>query len=146
VDAAKAGQATVVEALHAERKAIHASGKVGLETIMLHRARIGFQSHFKAWCELQPRCAAIEDRADVRGIEQARRSPAEEHAGHRAAPDQRQILIEIGEQRGNVVALGQFALQPMRIEIAVRAFAHAPGNVDVERQRRQGKHGDIVAA
>ena len=34
--------------------------------------------------------------------------------------------------------LGRFPARLMAIEIAIRTFAHAPRNMDVERERRQG--------
>ena len=40
-------------------------------------------------------------------------------------------------KRVDIGRIGQRGFQLMRIEIAVRAFAHAPGHVHVQRQRRQ---------
>jgi hypothetical protein len=46
--------------------------------------------------------------------------------------DQRQIGVQIRQQVIDVFVMRHFALQRVRVEVAVGAFLHAPRNVDVE--------------
>ena len=50
----------------------------------------------------------------------------------------RQAVIEVRDQAIDIGFFRNRALGFMRVEIAIRTFADAPGDVDVERQRRQG--------
>jgi hypothetical protein len=70
---------------------------------------------------------AFEQAAQRFGAEQARRAATEEDRADFTAVDGVQVLIEVGQQRVDV----------WRVEVAIRAFAHAPRDVDVQRQGRQ---------
>ncbi len=83
---------------------------------------------------------AGEQPIDGRGGEEAGRAAADEHGADLAAPDRRQRGLEIGEQRIDVRVFGNRAARLVRVEVAVRALAHAPRQVHVQRQRRQ--HGE----
>ena len=51
--------------------------------------------------------------------------------------DRPALGIQIAQQRVDVALLGQFLAQRVRIEVAVRAFLHAPRKVRVQRERRR---------
>ncbi len=78
--------------------------------------------------------------------QQAGRAAAEENAVHAPPPNQRQRLLEVGGQRGNIALLGKLAARFMRVEVAVRALAHAPGDMHIQRQRRQCLEGHLDRA
>src|SRR3546814_4330440 len=106
---------------------------------------MGFQRERGPRREAQARAGALQERIDGLGREQARRAAAEEHAVHGAAPGQRQVMVQVRQQRLDVLrerwrAAG--AAEFVRVEIAVRALAYAPGQVDVERQGRRGEDVD----
>jgi hypothetical protein len=74
------------------------------------------------------------------GREQAGRAAADEDAVHRPAPDQRQRGLQVGAQGVEVALLGQPGAPParnVRVEVAIGALAQTPGQVHVQRQRRQ---------
>ena len=54
------------------------------------------------------------------------------------------LRLEIALQRGDVALLLELPVQGVRVEIAVRALADAPGKVHVERERWNFEHGDIA--
>ncbi len=85
----------------------------------------------------QPCADAAEQAVDRVGGEDARRSAADEHADDLAAPHERQRALEILQQRVDVLRLGDLAARLVRVEVAVRALAHAPRNVHVQRKWRQ---------
>ena len=141
VDAAQPCQAAVVETLDAEAQPVDAGLPVVPEASVLGGAGVGLECDLGIGREAQARRGAFEEPGDRRGRKQARRTAAEEHAVHRAAPDQRQVLIEIGQQRIHVgIERRRAALEFVRVEIAVRTLSHAPGQVHVQRQRR-GQQG-----
>src|SRR3546814_7831590 len=49
----------------------------------------------------------------------------------------RQQRLDVLRERWRAAGAAEF----VRVEIAVRALAYAPGQVDVERQGRRGEHG-----
>ena len=139
VDAAEALQATVVETLDAEAQPIHARRAITLEAAMLGGAGIGFQGDFEAGREAQPGAGLLQERVDRFRREQRGRAAAEEHRLHGATPRQRQVDVEVGNQGVDIRRERQGATLFMRIEVAVRTFAHAPRQVHVQRQRRGGR-------
>src|SRR3546814_13021631 len=70
---------------------------------------------------------------------QAWRTAAEEDRTQAAVPDVLKIRAKIGQQRGDIGVFGQFGSGRVGIEVAVRAFAHAPGYMYVRRQREIGR-------
>ena len=136
VDAADALERSIVETLHAETDAVDAGTTVIRKRPMLDRAGIGFLRDLDARREIQPRADAVQDARDSVRREQARCAPTEKNRLQFAPLRQRQVLIQVAQQRSDVLFLRQRLRRVVRIEIAVRAFAHAPGDVDVERQWR----------
>src|SRR5207342_426212 len=136
VDAAKALQAAIVEALDAEAQAVDAGSAVELEAAVLGSAGIGLQGDLAAGRETQAAAGALQEALDVFRRKQAGRAATEEHRLHGAAPHKRQVMVEVGQQRIDVGGERQRATSLVRIEVAVRAFAHAPRQVHVERERR----------
>ena len=145
VDAAQPLQLVVVEALHAERDAIDAGGKVAVEAAVLDRAGVGFQGDLGIRGQRQALSHAVEQAGDQFRREQAGRAAAEKHTDYRPVDPRatfqrrgevRAVGIEVGQQMIDVVGVRRrFAAQTVRVEVAVRALLHAPRHVDVQRQR-----------
>lgn len=140
MDAAEALQATVVEGLHAEAEPVHPGLAVAGERTMLDRAGIGLQGDFRVRREAQARAGKLQETVDCIRREQRGRAAAEEHGLHGAAPGQRQVEVKVRDQRIDISIELQRAALFMRVEIAVRAFAHAPRQVHVQRKRRRHQH------
>jgi hypothetical protein len=130
-------QVPVVEALHADGQARDARAAVGAEALLLEGAGVGLQRDFAARVEPQARADVGQQPVDGLGCEQAGRAAADEDAVHRAAPDEGQGGFEVGHQRVEVAGGGHVAARLVRVEVAVGALAQAPGDVHVQRQRRQ---------
>ena len=137
VDAAERLELRRIEALDAERQAVDAGRTEGGELVGLDGAGVGFQRDLRVVHQRQAGADGGEQRVERLGGKQARRAAAEEDADDPAAPDERQRRFQVGDQRGDVLGFRQAVAQRMRIEVAVRALLHAPGNVHVERQRQR---------
>ena len=74
---------------------------------------------------------------DGRRRKQAGSSSTHEDAGERPDFDVGQLGFQVTQQRIDVALFGQFLAQRVRIEVAVRAFLHAPREVGVQRERRR---------
>jgi len=137
VDASEADQGGVIEALHPDREAIDAGGTVGGEARALDRARIGLQRDLGVRGDAHVAADPLEQTRNGVGREQARCAAAQEDASHEAPGDALALGFEIGEQRRHVFVLGR-KRRHVSVEIAVRAPAHAPRQMHVERERRWG--------
>ena len=151
VDAAQALQAAVVETLDTDAQAIHARRAIALEAAVLGGAGVGLQGDLGPGCEAQPRARTLQEAVDAHRREQAGGAATEKYRVHRAAPDQRQIEVEVGQQRVHVSIERQRAaafsrLELVRVEVAVRAFAHAPRQVDVQRQGRGDESHRLIVS
>ena len=60
------------------------------------------------------------------------------------SPHRGQHPFEVDEQRIDVFALRQRSAPLVRIEVAVRALAHAPRKVHVQRERRENGEADLA--
>ncbi len=103
----------------------------------LERSRIRFERDFGIGRQRDARPHAGQDPVDRLRSEQAGRAAAEKNRVHATAPDRGQRELEIREQRIDIARFGNFNAPLMRIEIAIRTLPEAPGNVDVQRERRQ---------
>src|SRR5690606_12653526 len=56
-----------------------------------------------------------------------------------------QLGVEVGNQGAQVFLLGNGAIGFMGIEIAIGAFAHAPGNMHIECERWQLQHQRLAS-
>ncbi len=110
----------------------------------LRGAGIRLQRNFRVGFHLDSRAHRAEQRIDLLGREQAGRAAAHEDAGEPASPDRRQQRLEIAQQCGDVFRERQLALALVRIEVAVGALLHAPGQVHVERERRQRGEANLA--
>ena len=137
MDAPEAFEHRIAEALHADREAIHARIAKAAEAPGLHGARIRLEGDFCSRLERHARTHASEQRVDGFGREKARCAAADENADEPPAPNRRQQLLQIEQKPLDVFAFGQRTGALVRVEVAVRALAHAPRNVDIERERRQ---------
>ena len=132
-------QIAVIKALHANGQAIDTGRTKGLEAVFLESAGVGLHGDFAVRLHAQTRAQAGNQLVYGLRRKQAGRATAHEYAVHRAPPDQRQRAFQIGHQRIDVTVFRQgLCLAPaMRIEIAIRAFLEAPGQVNIQGQRRQ---------
>ena len=142
VNAPDAGKRGVVKTLHAQRETIDAGIAKGTKTRRFHRAGVGFQGDFHVRCQPEFVISGVQQAGDVGGVKQTGRAAAEKH-GLDAPPAQFfGGQMQIGQQRGEIARLHVLrqvcAVQRVGVEIAIRAFAHAPGQVHVERKR--GRH------
>ena len=134
VDAAETGELRGVEGLSAEGDACHAGASVGREVAVFDGARIGFQRDLGGFGRV------LNQRLERLGGKQAWRAAAEVDGLDGTIAEPLPLAGEIVEQDGEVGLVAQFALQRVRVEIAVRALGDAPREVDVEAERRRG-HG-----
>ena len=86
VDTAERFEVRRVEALDADRQAVHARGAKAAELVRFERAGIRFQRDFGVRRERQRARAPQTARVDRRAPTAARRAAAEEHAYRRAGP------------------------------------------------------------
>ncbi len=124
------------ETLRAQRYAVDAGGAVVGEAAALDGPRIRFQRDLGGGGQRQAAAQPVEQPRQRGRLEQARRAAAQEDAGDRAPGNSGQLRVQILEQGVEVGRLRQVPVQGVRIEIAVRALAHTPGEVQVERQGR----------
>ena len=147
MDASKRFQLLLVEGLHAERHASHAGFAIPREATMLDGSRVRLERHFQLVTDDESRSHRFQEQTDLLGTEQARRAAAEENRDERSIAHLRQIVVEILDQRLDVLALRHVLRHRMRVEIAVGTLAHAPGQMHVQRQRRRfEKHFRYVGA
>ncbi len=141
VCAAQGLQAALIKGLHPHAQARDAGGAVGGKALALEGAGVGLQRDFGLGQQRQQAAQIGQQALDRFGRQQAGRAAAQKHAVHRAPPDQRQAAFEVGAQRLQVARPGQGRVRVgpgVRVEVAIGAFFDAPGQVHVERERRQG--------
>ncbi|MNZ83191.1 hypothetical protein D3C78_1019130 [compost metagenome] len=131
----------LLEALDADRQAIDAQLPVGLELLLLERPGIGLEGDFDIAGKRDALLHTLQQPAQSAGAEQAGGAAAKEDRADRPAIDSAQFLVEVGQQGIDVRLFRQLRRSRVGVEVAVRAFAHAPGNMDVQRQRRQLRQG-----
>ena len=124
-----------VKALRTKRHAIDARAAVFGKTAALHRGGIGLQRDLGISNKGQRSAQHLQHLADVIGCKQAGRAATHEHADHRSALHGGQLRLKISSQRVQISAGGQSAVQRKGVEVAVRALAHTPRKVHVERER-----------
>src|SRR5699024_5645353 len=101
-------------------------GQIAVKTAMFDGAGVGFQRDFAIVGKAQTLACAIQKTGNVIRRKQAGRTTTEEYADDGAIGDDGteidQVAIEIGEQGIDVVRVGRFAAQAVRVEVAVRTF------------------------
>src|SRR5262249_16333892 len=115
-------------------KRVHAGGEVARKTRAVLRVRLERDLDVRRkWKHLR---GAVDHRADRLRREQGRRAAAEKDCFQApAAPAVRTGIVgEPAHNRVPVLALGNFFNDP-DVEVAIRAFEGAIGNVNVERER-----------
>ncbi len=128
-----------VETLDANRQAVDSAGRIAAEFFCLEGAGVGLHGDLGAGFERQQAADVGHQSIQPLRRHQARRTAADKNRHDPAAPYQRQRLLQISPQRIKIRALGQLATGLVRVEVAVRTLAHAPGEMHVQRQRRQGR-------
>jgi hypothetical protein len=102
VDAAERREMAVIEALHADRQAVHAGVAKAGEAVRFDRAGVGFERDFGARRQRHAGAHGGQQAVERRGRHQAGRAAAEEDAVHAPAPDVRQRMLEVGDQRRDI--------------------------------------------
>ena len=136
VNAPERFQVRCVETLCTERHARNTGTAIAAETSVLDRAGICFERNFHVGRARDARAYAFHESADRLRRKQTRRTAAKKDRDECAITDVRQIVVEVREQRVDVLRIRHPLGRDVRIEIAVRALTHAPRHVNVERQRQ----------
>ena len=126
-----------VEALDADRQPVDAGAPVIGKLGLLEGAGVGLQGDFDIAGKAQPGSHGLQDLPQAVGGKQARRAATKEDRANFAPLNRRQILLQIRYQRRDIFLLGKTTVTDMGVEVTVGALAHAPGNMDVGRQRRE---------
>ena len=133
-------QRRVGKTLHPHRQAGDARRAIAAEAVAFEGAGIGLERDLAARFQRQASPQIAEQGRNGFGREQAGGTPTDEHGHHRPPPDQRQGGLQVGTQRVDI-GLRALGVDPLRglvaVEVAIRAFAQAPGQVHVQRQGRQ---------
>ena len=129
----------VVEALDADREAVHARVAEVAELRLLEGAGVRLQRDLGVGLHRQQRARRGEEAVDRARREEAGRAAADEDRVHAPAPYLRHARLEVRDHRVHVARLGHLAPRLVRVEVAVGALLQAPRDVDVERERRQGR-------
>ena len=137
MNAAERFQVLGIEALDADREAVHAGLAIAAEFFSLESPGIRLQGDLAIGGERQACAERRDERPDRRRGKQARRAAAEKNAVDSPPPYVGKRELQICHERLDVGLFGDFPFCLVGIEIAVRTFPHAPGNVDVERKRRE---------
>jgi len=133
VHPAERPQVRIVETLHADGEAIDARLAEAGELVPLGAAGIGLHGDFNVGARIGERTHPGQKGANCLGGEQTRRAATDKNAVYFSSPHLRQILCEIGQQGVDIVFFGQFVAHRVRVEITVRTFLFAPGQVDIQR-------------
>ena len=139
MDAPQRLQMRIVETLYAHRQPVHARLAIGRKTSRFHRAGIRLQRDLGVKGQRQQHAHVAQNlrrhsRRSTGWACRRRRTPyipCVPRSAARPAPDR-------GSARRHIPVRATIPRSLMRIEIAIRAFAHAPRDVDIQRQRRQG--------
>ena len=130
-----------IEALDAERKPVDAGGAESGEFLRFCGAGVGFQGDFGIPRQRQAGTDGGEYGVDGVPGKEAGGAAAEEDADDLPSRNVRQGGIELGRQRCNVIRFRQRLALAVRVEVAVRAFAYAPGDVHIKGERRERLEG-----
>ncbi len=131
VNAAQRLEFGFLKALNADRQPIDAQAAIGAELGLFEGAGVGFQGDLDVAGKADALFDALQQAPQRIGAEQARRTATKEDRLQLAAVDVRQVKVEVGEQGVDIFLFRQHRAGGVRVEVAVRAFAHAPRNMDV---------------
>ncbi|KAG0743938.1 hypothetical protein G6F24_016171 [Rhizopus arrhizus] len=147
MDAPQLLQLGIVETLDAQREARDATGRVVANAAGLGGAGVRLHGDLGIRPYIQTGAQHGQQFVQPCRRQQAGRAATEEHAVHHPSPDQRQGLVQVAQQRVDVGIERQLALGLVRGAVAGGAFAHAPRQVHVQRQRRrhQARRSVVVA-
>jgi len=125
------------EALDADREPVHPGFAVAAELFRLEGPGIRLQGDLAIGGERQPRAKRRDQGLDRGRRKEAGRAAPEEDTGDAPPPDVGKRELEIGYERFDIGPLGDIASHLVGIEIAVGALLHAPGDMNVEGERRE---------
>ena len=148
VDTSEPAQGVSSETLHTNGEPIDARRSIVRTMRRSDCARIRFEGDFRIRTERDAGADAIEQAADGRAGKETRRAATDKDGAD--GPLRRQFALfavqiaqqplDIGRKRRDSAP----AADRMRVEITIRTFAHTPGQMDIERQRRRGgRHAEL---
>ncbi|MNN20094.1 hypothetical protein D3C81_1333550 [compost metagenome] len=141
VDTAQGLEFFLLKALDADRQAIDPQFPVRDELVLLERPWIRFQGDFDVAGKRDALFDTFEQATQRRGAEQAWCAATKENRAQFTSVNGVQVLIKVGQQCVDVLFFRQHGTGGVGVEIAIRAFAYTPRNVDVQRQGRQHGQG-----
>ena len=97
VHASDRRERAIAEALHADRKPVHAGGAIAAKPLHLEGARVRLHRDLRRRIDRDARADAGEQAVDRLGCEEARRAAAHEDRVEAPAPHRRQARLEIGQ-------------------------------------------------
>ena len=139
VNAPEALQALVRKTLNPERESIDTRRTEALELRFVRRAGVGFERDFGILRHGPDRAHAREKPLERLSRHEARRAAPEKDRFDGAAFGGLGPGGQVDEHRLDVARLVKTRGRPVRIEVAVRALAHAPGPVEIERHGRKAR-------
>ena len=138
--AAEEMQCLILQRLQAERDAVDPGGGQIGKARGLYRIGVGLQRDLDIGGEAPMILRGGDERFDQSGRHQRRRAAAEEDGRERTAAGQRRLIGHVGEQRA-APGVDIHAIANMAVKVAIGAFRHAEGPVDIERLRVGGGEG-----
>src|SRR5262245_47597162 len=125
-----------LERLHAETDTIHPTRAIAGKVSTVHGSGVGFQSNFAGRLDTEQRGCAFENAPDARRLKGRRMSDAEEDRLDASAAPMIHggIVIQLLNQCGCVIYFRDFR-NDVGIKIAIRTFADAIGDMNVEGKR-----------
>lgn len=134
VDATERPQMSGVEALDAEQQQDDAGRAKAGEFPGCNGSRIGFERDLGTGQEGQTATQCGQELIEAGSREQTGCAATGKKALCTRRPQTSGSAdSQVGDQRGEIVALGDRRLPGMRIEVTVGAFPHAPGHMHVQR-------------
>ena len=123
-----------IEALHADRDAVHAGLAKRREPFCLDAGGVRFEGDLDVVRRVEQAARVLDQRGHGLRLHQAGRAAAEEDRGQLAAAEPLRLPGQLSAQRGAEAGLGD-ALPHVGVEVAVRALGQAERPVDIEGQR-----------
>ena len=133
VDAAEPFQLIVMRGLHTERQAVDAVLFHHFQHFFVRALRIALDRDLRIVRKREPAAHLLQNAAEVLWSQTGRRAAADVNRVHRVAAAGFAIVADVTQQRGDIAA--HQVLIRHRIEIAVRAFADAERDMEIQAER-----------
>ena len=139
VDASQRLELLGVEALDAYADPVHAGSLIGSKAACFHGPRIGLHGDLDMGGKGDARRYPLQQPAYGVGAKQAGGATTDKDGIQLPSCYRVQLLLQILEQGADIALLIGILFEGMGVEIAVGTLLHTPGDMDVERQGRQGQ-------